>query len=286
MSVASVAEIQDGRDGGITLSLDGKTVRQYTRVFRAITTSNYDNAATILSDYRFPIVGAYYPNDVLAFCRSIRPRQMARSKLIWIVTATYSTERQIVENPLADPAEISWATESRTRPYFQDRSGDAILNAAGFYFDPPIEGDDSRWVATVKKNLGGVPSWILSYRDAINNAVTYIDGVTVQAYKAKLSNVTIGKWEERNNILYRPLTMKIALNNDTWRRQTLNDGFYELASPGADPTPVLDTNGDPVTSPWPLDAAGKMIAKPTPANAIFITSQLYQEKDFSVLPLT
>ncbi len=286
MSVVSADEIHDGRGGGITLSLDGKMVRQYTRNWRVVTSNNHDNAATILSDYRFPLVGVTYPNDIFAFCRSIVPRNTAKSKRVWIVTATYSTERQIVENPLADPAEIEWDTVDRTRPFFKDKDGLAILNAAGFYFDPPVEDDDSRWVATVVGNVPAVPSWLGAYRNAINTDAFTLDGYSVGVRMAKMAAIRIGKWQERNHIQYRVLTMKIGLNEDTWIKETLNDGFYELASGGADPTHIEDTNGDKVTMPWPLDSDGKMIAKPTPANATFISSSTAKEKAFSSLPLT
>ncbi|KKL58346.1 hypothetical protein LCGC14_2226320, partial [marine sediment metagenome] len=41
-----------------------------------------------------------------------------------------------------------------------------------------------------------------------------------------------------------------------------------------------------VTEPWPLDADGKQIANPTPANVTYISSSIYNELDFNVLPLT
>ena len=285
MAIASVKEIHDGRDGGVTMSLDGKTVKQYTRIWRVITTSPYDNAAIILRDSRFKIVGATYPGDGLAFARSVRPRQSGRTKLVWLVTATYSTERKIVVNPLMDPADITWSTDSRTKAFYKDKDGKAILNAAGFYFDPPVEDDDSRWIATVKKNVDGAPSWFIGSRNAINDRIFYLDGWKLGKWWAKMMGITIGSWQERNDIAYRVLTMRIAVDEDSWIKETLNDGFYELKTPGADPTHILDADGDPVTSPWPLDEAGKMIAKPTPDNATFISSKTCKERNFKELPL-
>ena len=71
----------------------------------------------------------------------------------WTVTAEYSSEFTLAENPTNDPATITWGSEQFQRVVVVDKEGDAVVNSAGDPFDPPIMADDSRRVVTVTKNL-------------------------------------------------------------------------------------------------------------------------------------
>ena len=51
-----------------------------------------------------PQLGDLYPTDNYAWCRSRRVTQDPKSKLIWIVTAQYSSDYPVYANPLAEPA--------------------------------------------------------------------------------------------------------------------------------------------------------------------------------------
>ncbi len=286
MSVVSFDEIHNGRGGGDELSTDGKMVSRYARVFRVVTDSATDETAVILAHASCPKVGSLYPWDDSAYCQRVRPRQESFAKLVWIVTCSYSSERELTENPLSEPAAISWSTANYTRPYFKDKDGNAILNAASFYFDPPVEGDDSRWGANVRKNVAAVPEWLGAYKDAINSTAFVLDGYGVGVRMAKLSGIEISEWQERNDVPFRVLTMRIDTNEKTWIKETLNDGLYEIAAAGEQPRKMTDKDGPEVTEPWPLDADGKQIANPTPANVTYISSSIYNELDFNVLPLT
>ncbi len=165
-------------------------------------------------------------------------------------------------------------------------SQSVVQAAAGFYFDPSVEGYDSRWGANVTKNVIAVPVWLGGYRGAVNTDAFSLDGYAVGVRMARLSAITLSKWQERNGVRFRILTMRIDLDEDTWVKQTLNDGLYEIAAPGETATKMGDGHEQEVTEPWPLDAAGKQIAKPTPANVTYISSRIYKEGPFSVLPLT
>ena len=130
MAVISFKKIHNGRDGDD----DGKA-RRYTEVYRAVTNSNHDTAVTVLA--AAPAFGAVYSGDMAAFCRRRRARNESFSKRVWIVTLAYSTEREIEENPLDDPAIITWDTDPFQKPVVKDRDGKAHLNSAGDPFDPP-----------------------------------------------------------------------------------------------------------------------------------------------------
>lgn len=286
MSLISFKEIHNGRDGGDELSSDGKQVSRYTRVFRGLTDSNTDQATVILGSSLCPNVGSAYPWDGRAYCRRVRPRQESFSKTVWITTCAYSSERELEEDPLNEPAAISWSTANYTRPYYMDKDGQAILTAAGFYFDPPVEGDDSRWGANVSKNVARVPGWLGAYKNAINSTTFSCDGYPVGALKGKLSGIEISEKQTRNDVTFRVLTMRIDINEGTWIEETLNAGLYEIATPGEQPRKMTDKDGQEVTEPWPLDAAGAQITNPTPSNATYISSSIYNELNFNVLPLS
>ncbi|MHC4606719.1 MAG: hypothetical protein ACYTAF_07250 [Planctomycetota bacterium] len=288
MSVTSFKEIHNGRDGEDQLSSDGKQVSRYTRVFRAVTDNNFDNAASVLAYVDCPRIGWVYPDDLRAFCQRVRPRNESFSKRVWIVTASYSTEREISANPLSDPAEIDWSTAFHTRPATHQRAGpdagSAIVNAAFDPFDPAVEADDSRWGANVTKNVPGVPSWIGAYgRDggAVNSDAFYLDGYPVGIRMAKISGITISKWQERNGIPYRVLTMRIDLNEGTWVKQILNDGMRTR-----DGNNCKDADDRDVTEPALLLASGAQAAFPaTLAQINYIDGYVYYELPFAVLPL-
>lgn len=310
MGVTSIKEIHSGRDGAEELGRDDQEVRRYTRVFRVTTGSNYDGWYVISGSPSLPVIGAVYPSDPEAYCRRRRGRNESFSKQVWIVTCAYSTEKELEENPLNEPAEIEWDTEQFQRPYVKDKDGEGIVNSAGDAFDPAVDGDDSRWMATVQKNVAAVPTWLLEYRDAVNeDEVTKdnpegtfeFDGLTIYPNEAKMQAIRISKWQERNDVNYRVLTMRIQFKYDErqhgvaeddavfkgWSRQTLDIGLRRKDPDDATKRiKCLDDEGREATSPMRLDGAGAQQADPTPANAKYITDDIYQRQPFAVLPLT
>lgn len=285
MAVVSFKEIHDGRDGESSSEQGGKSTRTYTRVFRVKTNSNYDEAATVRAVC--PRIGYRYPYDIAAVCRRVRARNEGFSKIVWIVTCSYSTGNEIEENPTADPVEIEWSAETFQRPYFADTEGHLICNKAGDYFDPPVEGDDCRWTVTIKKNMLAVPTWLLTYRNSVNAAAFVLDGVAIAARCAKLSSIRVSAWQDRNDIKFRGVTLTMHLNEATWDKPIWNSGLYQklFLRPEAR-RPCIDDKGQPVKIPVSLDNNGYQLSNPSPTNAVWLTFKIYKEKDFTVLPLT
>lgn len=286
MSVVSFDEIHNGRDGGDELSSDGRMVSRYTRVFRAITDSATDEAAQILSYASCPKVGSAYPQDPLAYCRRVRPRQESFAKIVWIVTAAYSSERELEEDPLNEPAAISWSTASYIRSVYRHRAGPnvgkLIVNAAIMPPNPPIEDDDSHFGANVRKNVPGVPAWLGAYRNAINSTAFLLDGYAVGARMAKMNAIEVSEWQERNDVPFKVLTMRIDLNEETWVRVIQNDGMVDING-----DTCKDNEGQPVTEPTPLTAAGAQLPWPIVlADVNFYYAYTCYELNFNLLPLT
>lgn len=295
MTVISQQEIHNGRDGGSETTKDGKTVRRYSRVIRVVTDDNYDEATVVLA--AMPVEGSVYPDDASAYLRRRRARNESFSKRVWLVTLAYSSEKEMEENPLDEPAEISWDTEQFQRPAEKNRAGKAILNAAKDHFDPPPERDDSRITILIRKNLAVVPAWILKCADRVNEGEIEIDGITIAAGEAKLQKVRVSKWQERNDIAYRVVDLIIHLrdkedaSHEPWALHNLNAGFHCTGRLESEDDPDLQhcvTKGDgqPVTTPALLDVDGKQIMNPTVDNATYIDDDIYKELDFSTLPLS
>lgn len=307
MSVDTFQEIHSGRDGGEEVTGE-KSLRRYTRVFRALTTSNDDDATTILEHPDCPRIGSIHPSDLWAWCRRVRPRNESFSKRVWIVTAAYSSEQEREEEPTNDPIQIEWHTEMYSEAVWKDRDGNGVLNSAGDPFDPPPEADASRITASIRSNEPVVPAWVLTYRGAVNSGLFVIDNVEMPQGVARVARITVGPWQERNTIAFRPvalaiqfrtpLTGKDYLDNDRagreWYLWLLDQGFRKVGKPDVgEPSPgetemrsnIVNTGDDePPTAPVLLDGNGQPLVNPTLDNAVFLPFPIYPEKDFTILP--
>lgn len=292
MSVEYFREIHSGRGGGDSIE-NAQAEQQYTRVFRCKTTAASDDSATVLADANCPKYGAAHPGNAFAFVRNRSARQETMSKLVWIVQINYSTSsREWEDDPTDDPAQITWRSEQFQRVAYKDKNGEAIVNSAGDYYDPPPEKDDSRWIVTVVKNLSAVPSWVLTYQDAINSSSYTLDGLTIAARKSKMQSIEISPWQNRNGTAFRTVTFAISVAADGFELDILDQGFNKLTGSGSGQARVKitlqDDEGNTVepSAPVLLDGAGGVLANPSPSTAIFRTHYVYNEQDFSSLPLT
>ncbi len=280
MAVTDVNEIWDGRSGA-----DDGSTRTRERIWRIITDDPFDDAPIVEAAVGV-VAGDPHPNDFGAKARSINARQ-GESRLVWLVTVSYSSAKDLQPNPLNDPAEISWDGEPFQRPLIKDKDGKAVLNSAGDPFDPPIMRDDNRPVASVTKNVGSVPTWVLNYRDVVNSDQFTLDGLTIAAGKAKIKWISVSPRQERNGVSFRTLAFQIHLNKDGWAFEVLDRGFRELDPNDATKRiQIRDDEKRLVTEPVLLDGSGARLADPDENNAVFRDFDGYEELPFSVLPLT
>lgn len=279
MSVASVSELWQGRDGDYSISGE----RTYTRVFRVVTDSKTDDFTTVQASGSLPYVGIAYPNDANAFCQKLTGSQESFSPKVWLVTAAYSNKQEAAEDPTNDAAEIEWDTEQFQRPIFKDKDDNAIVNSAGDPYLPGVERDDSRRIVTITKNMTSVPSWILTFEDAVNDSSFVVDGITIGARKAKCQKTSVGKWQERNGTEYRQVQIVLHLRKDTWDFEIMDTGLRR--KDGSERKVITNDDGTEITSPVPLDGSGDVLANPSESTVVYQTYQAYTELDFSTLPL-
>jgi hypothetical protein len=302
MAVTAIALINDGRHGEESYQPDGTTVTTRARQWRVTTDAATDDDVTVMAYGSLPNIGASHPSHSSCRCskRSCRPESSGQKKH-WLFSAEYTTKWDIRENPLSDPAETEWSTESYQTEVFVDIDGNAIVNSAGDPFDPTLEKDDSRWSSVTRKNVVvTVPDWFFAYQDSVNSDSYTMDGVTITAGWAKVSAIHLSKVQERNAIQYRVLTVTIHYRGENealgsasgslgsgsggdeiepWHLNILDAGFRELQS--GELANITDKNGDAITAPAPLDGSGVALDPPTPATAIFRQFQVYHEKAFA-----
>ena len=280
MAVTYVGELSEGRR-----AQNSKGIRTYTRVFRLTTSSQTDDAYTVGSNGSLPVIGNTHPSDGNAYCTDLDV-QCVRGWRIWDVTATYSTERVLSSTPTSDPTYITWDTEQFQKPATQDKDGKGVVNSAGDPFIPAAQMDDSRRIVTVQKNLANVPTWILSYQDAVNSDTFTIDGRSIAIGEAKMQRVSVGPPEIRNGTTFRQVTFVIALQRDGWAMKLLDQGYNEKDPTAPTGRKLIYLKGQIPSGPVLLDGTGKAQTDPKTANAVFLTFNVYKQQAFSSLPLT
>jgi hypothetical protein len=283
MAVVSVSEIWEGRDA----SLDRES-RDYSRVFRVVTDSRYDSGYLVAAAVGV-VVGSPHPHDPGSVCQRVRPTQQSFSPYVWLVTCSYSSKKQVEDNPLNDPIEYEWDTESFSRPAIVDRNGNAILNSAGDPFFEPIEVDHAYDVVRISANVASVPVWFLGVKNRVNASQCTIDGVQIAARCARIKSTRVGKVQSRNEITYRQIQIEILCRSAPWNEVVLDAGFRELADadedePAGKHRAITDADGSEPKHPVPLDGEGKKLVDPTPLTARFLAFEVYAETNFSALP--
>lgn len=280
MTVIYRSEAYNGRTAQNDLG-----IRTYTRAFWLETTVVTEGAFAVGSNASLPIIGSVHPEDSGAWCRSLNVDNTNPWK-VWRVTANYSSEFELNTNPLSDPAIINWDSEQFQKPAVYDYSGNAICNSAGDLFDPPVMVDDSRRTVTIVKNLAAVPSWILSYQDAVNSDVFSIDGFSIAIGKAKMQRVSVSAKEKRNSTSFYPVTFTIHLQNDGWKLQPLDCGFRKKGTVTTERNGITSDDGTGPVVPVFLNGSGGVLANPSLTNAVFLNYTYYRTQAFSSLPLT
>lgn len=280
MTATFKEEILSGRT-----ARNSKGARTYTRKFRVLSSDKTDGPFEVGSTAGLPLIGSVHPEDANAFCIELTVEN-TEPYAGWTVTANYSDERVIDDNPTDDAAEINWGSEQFQKVAVVDRDGNLIVNSAGDLFDPPAMIDDSRRVVTVSKNLATVPSWILDYQDAINSDTFTIDGISIGVGKAKMQAVTVGPKQRRNSTVFRTVNFTIHLQRDGWVLDILDAGFNRIPTGDTSNRVPITLDGVLPSAPYPLNGAGAPLKNPSPTNCVFRSFNVYKTRTFSTLPLT
>lgn len=283
-AILSVTEQPEGWDGG----RNDKGEYEFARVFFVLTETLNVGPFAVLSA-QDPNTGVAIPGDFedyhagddalsYAYVKNKKAKRDSVQPRLWYVTVNYSTaketqERQVAENPLDRPVEVTWQTENRTRIAVKDRDGDPIATSAGEAIKD-VEVDDGRLTVTLVKNFATFNSLQAEqYKDAVNSD----EFLSRPPGTAKVMSFSAVKQFE-NAVTYWKTSCTIAFNEDTWAKYLLDEGTYYLADDGKRKK-FRDKDGHFITSL--LDGSGGALADgDTP---VFIAYEVYKEKSFNAL---
>lgn len=273
---------------GETWSDELSGAREYERVVRVISDDPNESPAAVRAAVT-PLGTAYFA-DAAAFCKNRSARRIDESRLVWEVTATFATiENEEEPDPLNRAPKIRWTSQLITKPVLKDRNGNAVVNSAGDYFDPPVEAEFVRWTANIQFNATTIPANLRQYAGAISSGPITIDGEAVAAERAKVTGLDISDVLVENDIFYRSITLAVEIrdaDDDPFDVEALDQGFR--IKDGTDLKDILiedeDGNKNRPSAPVLLDGAGAKLSDPTPENAVFLTFQFLPRRDLTIFP--
>lgn len=287
MTVVYKGEIAGERQG--TDSVGNST---YTRAFRLLTTSTADDEYDVKAHLSLPSIGSVHPSHSDAYCVS-KSAVNDEPWTGWKVVCNYSTERTVhATDPEQDETLVSFTSEIFQEVVQKDYNNKAVLNSAGDLFQEPPLRDAARLIAHVKTNLLAVPTWILSYQNAINDADCTVGGLTVAKWCAKMQNIAVSERKKRGATSYYELSYDIYINKDTWIFQPIDNGF-RIKVPSEDPdqdgklkTAVTTLDSLEPSIPVLLNGQGEVIeiVEPDGSNVEYLEFHIYPELDFTALP--
>lgn len=204
--------------------------RKYTLKFVVYCDTHRDSQVTIIASGVVPQIGdtfsALGDTDTNATCVAVRPAR-TKNPRVWMVEADFDTDRLvsgIVNNPLSQPPEISYATVTIEKPLMRDVTGVLIRNSAGEPFDPPLLYPVKRLQVTITENLAAYDAEEgADYAGAVNDD-TY--GVW-PPYTVKLVD-RVGKRGIGYGQIYYQVTTILELNPLTYAEFLLDQGFRDF----------------------------------------------------------
>lgn len=314
MSVVSVQEMAEGRDGVPVGSVDNLRVR---RQWLVTTSDKTDNQFTIASDTTFtsatPSYLEVHPSNLFYTCRvlSLEPQ----SPLHWYAVAEYSTapvsteerERNEYPNPINRPAKFSVDTMELQKYVDRDANDKPYNNSAGAPFEPQIK-EDSRFVLNIRRNVSTFSTSWWDLRGTLNQkAHLFTDGRSNGSFgieRALFKRLGMSELQEENGYQFYTLQGVFHVDSAGWVKKLRDQGFHYRETPGNPPSgkfirfKVFDSNsnGDPTTdlisSPdeLPLDGNGGPLKNPdgtlagTAAEDVFLDFDEFPTADWTTLP--
>lgn len=280
MTITMKGVIPESREADNT-----KGTRTYSETYWLTTDQKTDGTYEVGSHPDLPIVGSVHHTDTGAWCTAVKPKCVS-GYVHFHVVCTFSSERELAEDPTDEPALTEWDGEQFQRPLVIDEDGNIVCNSAGDPFDPPEMIDDSRLISVTTKNLATVPTWIINYSNAVNSDAFTLDGFSVAIGQAKMQTPKVSKPMSRNGTTYREVQFTIHYRKDGWLSNIIDAGFREIGY-GGERQQIKNAGDDEFPSaPVPLDGNGTSLADPSPLNNVKLTFRGYRRLPFSALPLT
>lgn len=278
----------------------GKTSNRYTRAKEVIA---YGRSIGMI-----PYLLDEHPDEPLLTCRSVTATGKSGAPQAWDIRAEYSSEplnekeeeKTREPNPLLRKARIRWKQNRYRQAVFEGKEikvinaagtevdtpdGNAWVNSAGDFLDPPNEKDRSFWAVSITKNVASIPSWILDIDNPLNSSTTTIDGLAFPRGTLKLVDGERSELQTEGTYEYYVLQLEIEYRKDGHFIRALDQGFRERGGTN-ERQEIKDRKGQKITSPWPLNGFGDKIDDPNPSNVYYIQGRVDEYFDFNNFPLT
>jgi len=283
MSITEFNEVWRGETGGDT----DEGNRSYTRKFEIFTNNVNESWSVIFA----ALPTGAHPDDASAFVKSRSASRSDESRYKWEATVTYQYDpKESGDDPTARPPKIRWTSSQVTKSIVRDLNGNACVNSAGDYFDPPLEAEITRWTATIQFNAASIPVGILLYAGAVNNNTITIDGVAVAAERARVVALDIGEEDEENGYAFRSVTLSVECrysDDEGFDLEPLDQGLRATGYSGQlEDIMVDDQDGGRAraSSPVLLDGNGQQLLTPAPNTAVFMYYEITRKTDLTVFP--
>ncbi len=314
MSVVSVRELFDGRDG----SLKGREISDL-RIFRVTTDDPTDGHVAILTSGFLPEYGSLHPFSPLLRAYDISWKQQSGTAYHWIFTFEYGNHPpQARQKPDIDPD----PTKRRAIFRFKGVQGKRLLtkafrfpfatiaqfdkgNGAGtlsenlmpvwsstFERFENVEVDEAKLIIEVEYNVGpfDIPDYVFDYVNVMNSAPVTIVGRLFPAYTLKMSVPDISDLKSENEgtdfqVDYYTIKLSINYKKETWFEPQLDRGFKKWSSTDMQYIDIVTADGTKPTTPMNLDGAGNLLNSQNPDDAMFAWYVPYEPVDFGILPL-
>jgi hypothetical protein len=281
MSILTVIEVS-----GRSLGINQKGDREAERLFRIRTDSKTESLSDLRTATGLPNMFSAHPDDSGTVVVDIAVAQHEDDPFSWDVTLRYSSvldNGEQDENPLNQPAVIEYGSAQFQVVAVRDISGNAVVNSARMFFDPPVMVDQSRPVIRITKNKASFSaSQAMAYQDAINTD----SWLGIAPYCGKVAHYGgVKRYKNIDGLLlpYWEVSLEVQVKHDTWIFYLLDQGYFQLVSNVRQPI-RLTGNGETVPGPAWLDGAGAALPDGT-STPVFLEYHLLRELPFSALEM-
>lgn len=140
-----------------------------------------------------------------------------------------------VPNPLQREAVITWNTYRTRKVWEKDLDEKPFTTTAG---EPIIhEGEVTRRVISIKKNVGGMNVIFAKKGDFVNRDTVVIQGITFEPDTLWMTDITLGPVDRSNGYMFFEMSFNLFHNPDTWYVYKRNAGWCAFV-----PTMVRSAN--------------------------------------------
>jgi len=285
-------------------SIDKDGVQRYVHAY-LVEASNGDASESLVGSV-LPAWGTVHPDDPIAIAKGVSARQRKDDLCFWDCEVSYDTAQDRTDAGTRTPGSLSpptergrngnqtapnsrpwvykWGSRHRTVHLMQDRSATPkdVVNAAGQPFDGGLEVPvvNPTLHITGYKLIGAVVpgAKIIRFVDKVNDS-EWMGFSFGTARCTEYSETT----QYEHGMFFWQIDVTVEFQFQGWNPvRVLNAGTRYRLSNTKPLQPILDRQGNPVTSPVPLkaDGSGPINAEDAPN---YLSFTAYESADFSAL---